>query len=109
MIDFWHDWSGVLRPSAYNWVDFTLIRLECERDGMLGNFSVAAALFGFHARLTWQVGGGDADLRDRLSKVIDDIESGEARISIPLAEYEALRAASPISGHVACQSGEVVE
>lgn len=109
MIDFWSDWGAVLRPSRYNWTNFTAVHFSVEHDRRFGNLEWHVALAGLHVCGAHRVGEGDPVALADVQRMVDEIESGEARISIPLAEYEALRAASPIPGHVACQSGEVVE
>lgn len=111
MIRFYSDWPGLLRPRAHNWVDFSLLHLSFENDRRFGNFEWHVALLGFHVQGAHRIGDGDAELLAGIDEMLAAIDSGEARVSIPLAEYEALKATSVARDatlHVACQSGAVI-
>lgn len=111
MIAFYNDWKSLLQPKRYNWIDFTVAWLSFESDRRFGEFEVHAALFGLHAILRFRVSDGDPQFRADIAKTIGELDAGTLRISIPLAEYEALKATSVAQDatlHVACQSGAVI-
>ena len=109
MIDFYCDWPALLQPKRYNWIDFTVARLSFEMDRRFGEFELHVALVGFHAIVRFNVSDGDPQFKADIAKMSAEFDAGTLRISIPLAEYEALQAAAkgePV--HVACQSGAVI-
>lgn len=111
MIDFYCDWTALLQPKRYNWIDFTVARLSFEMDRRFGEFELHAALLGLHAILRFPVSDGDPQFKADITKTIAELDAGTLRVSIPLAEYEALQAASVARDatlHVACQSGAVI-
>lgn len=46
---FWHDWQFF----NVNWIEFTMIRLSCERDGITGVSEIVLTLLGLHVRFYW--------------------------------------------------------
>ena len=111
MITFYNDWPAMLHPSRYNWIDFTVAWLSFEMDRRLGEFEIHFALLGFHAILRFRVSDGDPQFKADIARTIGELDAGTLRISIPLAEYEALKATSVARDatlHVACQSGAVI-
>lgn len=85
------DWVNPFGETRYNWIDFTLIRVSGEFDNRFGNIEFHVALLGFHVGGQWNVGRGDVELQSSLKKMMDEVRSGEARISISLSEYNDLK------------------
>jgi hypothetical protein len=48
IITFREDWSNVLMPYNYKWVEFTWIKFYSELDKVFGNFELEFALLGLH-------------------------------------------------------------
>ncbi len=94
MIDFWHDWSGIFRPREHNWIDFDFIRVAAEYDRRFGNVEWHIAILGLHVRGTHNLAAGDAELQSYLQSQLDALESGELMVSLPVSEYETLKAAA---------------
>lgn len=85
------DWVNPFGKTHYNWIDFTFIRLTFEFDNRFGNIEFHVALLGLHVGGQWNVGQGDLELKSSLKRMMDEIDSGEARISISLSEYNDLK------------------
>jgi len=64
------DWSNVIQPWNYNWVEFTLIKFDSEIDKMFGNFELEFALLGFHFefRITYNQQKNDKEIKRLLNK-----------------------------------------
>lgn len=86
------DWGALIRPSKYNWSDFTVVRISFEQDHRFGRFEWHLALMGLHFGGSVQSGAADADFMQELRAMVDEIDSGTARVSITLAELNELRA-----------------
>lgn len=85
------DWVNPFGDTHYNWIDFAFIHLSGEFDNRFGNIEFHAALLGFHVGGQWNVGRGDVELQSSLKKMMDEVRSGDARISISLSEYNSLK------------------
>ncbi len=85
------DWINPVRASSYNWIDFTFVQLAGEWDNRFGAIEFHAALLGFHVGGSWNIGKGDEALQSRLNKMMEEIDSGELRVSLSLKEYNELK------------------
>lgn len=50
---FWQQWSEITKPSDFNWVNFTLVKIEFEYDDVTGRVVFDAGLIGFCANVTY--------------------------------------------------------
>lgn len=92
------DWGALIRPSKYNWSDFTVVRVSFEQDHRFGRFEWHFALMGLHFGGSVQYGAADQDFMDDLRAMMESVESGEARVSITLSELNDLRAKAGETG-----------
>ena len=90
---FWFrsDWINPFRTDAYNWIDFTIINVNGEYDRRFGNIEFHVALLGFHIGGQWKVSAGDAGFQEKLQGMMDEVMSGDARVSITLNELKDLQ------------------
>lgn len=92
-MSFWFrsDWVNPYGSTHYNWIDFAVIHLSGEYDNRFGNIEFHAALLGFHIGGQWKVGAGDEDLQESLRRMMSELDSGDAWVSISLSEYNDLK------------------
>jgi len=71
-LSFWSDYGNLIRPSHFNWVNFTWIKLDMEWDKMDNSFCIEAGILGLNMR--WQVSlPGTTKQRDKLMKRLKDV------------------------------------
>lgn len=57
-LSWWSDWPAVLRPSGWNWMDFTVLSLRFEHARYLGNvWEFWFGVLGVNVELTLTFGG----------------------------------------------------
>lgn len=72
-LSFWDDYSNLIRPARYNWVNFTWVNLSMEWDKMDNSFSIEVGVMGFNMR--WQLPlPGTTKQKDEIMKRLKEIK-----------------------------------
>mgnify|MGYP001615056673 CR=1 FL=1 len=74
IFNFWQDYSNLIRPSKYNWVNFTFVHFEAEWDKVGNELEVVVGLLGFNLR--WAIAlPGTTPQKEELLKKLKEIKT----------------------------------